>query len=101
MNNIFFHECQTREQMKYLWEQDGVPKQADGKNRAEGRKYLVTMQSTYVHLKCLNRWKDAVDLGLICDYAVKDCLFNSFHVDSFAFQCISGVLRSKIVLVQS
>lgn len=69
-----------------------MPKQAEGKNRAKGRIYLVTMWSTYVHLKCLNRWKDAVAFRLIRDYAVKDCLFNSFHDNSFDFQCISAHL---------
>ena len=45
------------------------------------------MSSTNVHLKWLNRWKDAVVFGLICDYAVKDCIFDSLfnvflvHVD--------------------
>ena len=50
----------------------------------------------------LNRWKDAVVFGFICEYAVKDgIIFNSFRDDSFAFQCISIALRSKINLVPS
>ena len=101
MNNIFFHECRlasrcnnSRSKLACLNRQKGRMEQKED--------YLVTIVHTFILIKFLNRWKHAVVFGFICEYAVKDgIIFNSFRDDSFAFQCISIALRSKINLVPS